>query len=55
MSFEINDKVISSKFGIGQITGVETIGPKEQQFFSVNVIETNAKVLIPQKDLKSIS
>lgn len=54
MAFEINDKVISSRFGIGQITGVETLGPGDQQFISVSVIATNAKILVPQKDLKAM-
>lgn len=54
MTFEINDKVISTRFGIGRITGIEKVGPTEQTFFSIAVTATNAKILVPQKDLSSI-
>jgi RNA polymerase-interacting CarD/CdnL/TRCF family regulator len=54
MPFKVNDQVISTNFGIGVVTGLEVSSFGPEQYFSVLVKRTNAKVLIPQNSKQAM-
>lgn len=54
--FRVGDKVVYPTQGVAEVTGLETrnIGGEEQNFYILNIIENNMRVMIPANNAHQV-
>jgi CarD family transcriptional regulator len=56
LSFKVGDNAVYPGHGVGRVTAIETkeILGNKQTFYSIQIIETGMKIMIPEKNVASV-
>jgi len=56
LSFKVGDNAVYPGHGVGRVTAIETkeILGNKQIFYSIQIIETGMKIMIPEKNVASV-
>ena len=55
-TFQVGDNAVYPGYGVGQITAMETkeILSKKQVFYTIKILDTGMKIMIPEGNLQSV-
>ena len=56
VSFKVGDNAVYPGYGVGRVTAIETkeILGNKQTFYSIQIIETGMKIMIPQGNVEAV-